>query len=135
MNNDYHNNCLEIHKLFNKSHTQLVENVCSHLQVDQSAEAIIEKFLSSSFSKIKIRKDENMPKKAKSAYLYFCTDTREEIKEDTPGLEKKMGDMSKELAKRWKELDEKLKDAYMTMAEKDKERFTIEYNDYKLKST
>lgn len=66
------------------------------------------------------------PKRAMTAYLYFCADKRAEIKEANPDM--KVTDIAKELGRLWKEdfKDEKSRKKWVKKAEKDKERYEAE---------
>lgn len=52
----------------------------------------------------KKKKDPNAPKKAISAYFFFCADHREKVKKEHPDL--KLTEISSELGKLWKECSE-----------------------------
>lgn len=54
-------------------------------------------------------------------YHRFCSDLRGPIKEQHP--EYTLGDIAKELGRRWGEVDEHTKANYAAMAEKDKARY------------
>jgi high mobility group protein B2 len=85
--------------------------------------------------KVKRKKDKNAPKGARSAYILFCADERDQIKEDMPDINAK--DVLAELGKRWKEFKENGEKngddkyfEYQDMAEKDKVRFKNEMENY-----
>lgn len=68
-------------------------------------------------------KNADAPKRAKSAYLFFCSDQREEVKKSL-GDTSSATDITRELGKRWN----KLKDAngtakFEALATKDRERY------------
>ena len=67
------------------------------------------------------KKDPNAPKRALSAFFWFCNDERPGIREANPSLT--VGDVAKELGRRWGDVDEAAKKRYVAMAEKDKERY------------
>ena len=70
----------------------------------------------------------NGPKRAKSAYLFFCDDFRSKVKKEL-GEDSKATDVTKELGKRWNAL--KADDGtgkYDKLAEKDRERYQQEKN-------
>jgi hypothetical protein len=67
-------------------------------------------------------------KKPKSAYLFFCVEERENVKND--GFES--GEILVELGKRWTELTNSEKEKYVKMAEEDKQRYTNELNGIKV---
>ena len=73
-------------------------------------------------------KDENAPKRPKSAFLFFAEKKRAEIREEQPDL--KMTEVSKVIGERWKEVTPESKAKYVKKAEKDKERYQEELNDY-----
>jgi len=73
-------------------------------------------------------KDPNAPKKWKSAYMFFALKNRATIKEET-GLSG-LGEISKEIAKRWKELEDEEKAEYVEMETNDKERYKDEMSNY-----
>jgi len=72
-------------------------------------------------SKRKQIKDPNAPKRSLSAFFWFCNDERGHVKEQHPDYT--LGDIAKELGKRWGEVDEATKANYASMAEKDKARY------------
>jgi high mobility group protein B1 len=80
-------------------------------------------------SKRKQTKDPNAPKRSLSAFFWFCNDERGHVKEQHP--EYTLGDIAKELGKRWGEVDEATKANYASMAEKDKARYERDMNAYK----
>lgn len=81
-------------------------------------------------------KDENIPKRAKSPYLYFCEDNRDKIREEL-GDKTKATDITKELGVRWQKLQKctkasskKLLKKYKKVAEEDAERYKKEKDEY-----
>ena len=78
------------------------------------------------------KKTSNTPKRAKSAYLYFCQDNRDKVKNEL-GPDAKATEVTKELGKQWNQLkldkkkNKKLKE-YLDLAMKDKERYMTEKN-------
>jgi len=75
------------------------------------------------------KKDPNAPKRALSAFFWFCNDERPGIREANPGYT--VGDVAKELGRRWGDVDEEAKKGYNAMAEKDRERYAKEMAAYK----
>ena len=67
------------------------------------------------------KKDPNAPKRALTAFFWFCNDERPGIREANPGFS--VVDVAKELGRRWGALDEASKAIYTAKAEKDKERY------------
>jgi hypothetical protein len=60
--------------------------------------------------KEKKKKDPNAPKKALSAFMFFCADKRAAIREAHPDW--KIGDIGKELGAQWQKADDKAKAKY-----------------------
>jgi len=76
----------------------------------------------------KKNRDKSGPRRAKSAYLFFCSDAREEVK-NYLGDNASATDITKELGKRWNVLKEEKKcDKYETLAREDRERYYREKN-------
>jgi hypothetical protein len=92
-------------------------------------------------TKAKKTKDPNAPKKAKSAYMFFCADKREEAKkeaEDHKQVLSILGSMWTELKENVEEGDKKSKkemEKYTKQAEKDKERYNEEMETYEPPTT
>ncbi|TGZ38345.1 High mobility group protein DSP1 [Temnothorax longispinosus] len=77
-------------------------------------------------------KDHNAPKRSLSAFFWFCNDERGKVKMLNP--EYGMGDIAKELGKKWSNADPETISKYVAMAEKDKARYERERrNAYKKK--
>lgn len=75
------------------------------------------------------KKEQNGPKRAKSAYLYFCTEKRDEVKASDPSL--KATDITSRLGEMWNKLksDKNRVDelaVYEKMAKEDKTRYESE---------
>lgn len=69
--------------------------------------------------KRKNKKDPNAPKRALSAFFFFCGEFRAEIKEKNPDYT--VGDIAKELGKRWEKVTDRSK--YEKQAADDKIRY------------
>ena len=96
--------------------------LCVELGHTDKIEAMHEKFLGKKL-KMKAYKDPNKPKRAKSAYFFFCDDERGQIIAKHRKNNKKinMGNVAKELAALWKAVSDKSK--YTSLAEKDRQRY------------
>jgi len=81
--------------------------------------------------KRKHMKDPNAPKRSLSAFFMFCKDERPKVKAANP--EYGVGDIAKELGKRWAEVDGPTKAKFEAQAEKDKARYDREMTEYKKK--
>jgi len=81
--------------------------------------------------KRKRTKDPNAPKRALSGFFWFCQDERPKVREINP--DHTVGEVAKELGKRWNVLGQELKSKYATLAAKDKARYDKEMAVYKNK--
>jgi uncharacterized short protein YbdD (DUF466 family) len=77
--------------------------------------------------KRKRQKDPNQPKRALSAFLYFCEDKRAGVRSAHPDY--KMGDISKELSHLWEACTDKTK--YEARSNTDKQRYEQQMTEYK----
>ena len=118
----FHNNTVSINDVWFESHRSLLQMLCVELGHTDKIEAMSEKFLGKKL-KMKAYKDPNKPKRAKSAYFFFCDDERGKIIAKHKKKNKKinMGNVAKELAALWKAVSNKSK--YTSLAEKDKQRY------------
>jgi len=99
-------------------------------QVEKSNE-LVEKYLGTPL-KIKAKKDPNKPKRAKSAYLFFCEATRPAIltkmrKKKTPVT---LSEISKRLGGLWSTCTDIKKQVYNELSLKDKQRYEEEMESY-----
>jgi len=120
----HHNNTVQLNELWYESHKNLIASICIQLGQPDQIGALTEKFLGPKM-KIKEVKDPNRPKRAKSAYLFFCDKKR-------PALMKKMrekqgkvqlAEIAKVLGAKWKKLTDEQKVPYSASAEQDKHRY------------
>ena len=70
------------------------------------------------------KKERTGPKRPLSAYMYFCQDAREAIKNDHPDMAGR--EVTTELGRRWKELSDEQKKPYEAKHATDKERYASE---------
>jgi hypothetical protein len=92
------------------------------------AEKEVEKTVTEFKGEKKLKRDPDAPKGAKNAFIFFCSDNRDEVKEENPTV--KMKDITKKLGEMWKEVDEDLKGEYQEKAKQDKERYEKELETY-----
>lgn len=118
----FHNNTVSINDVWFESHRSLLQMLCVELGHTDKIEAMSDKFLGKKL-KMKAYKDPNKPKRAKSAYFFFCDDERSDIIAKHRKKNKKinMGNVAKELAALWKAVKDKSK--YTSLAEKDRQRY------------
>lgn len=81
----------------------------------------------------KAKKDPNAPKRALSAFFWFCNDERNKVKAILPAGSG-VGDVSKECAARWNNLSASAKSKYEALAAKDKARYEKEIQSYRKKT-
>ena len=87
--------------------------------------------------KIKKRKDENAPKRAKSAFLFYCDEMRPKLISKVRAKKQpvRIGNIAKELGVMWGKLSDAKKKKYTEMNTKDKTRYIVameKYNENKL---
>ena len=124
---EYHNDLTDLIKKIQISHEHIIHAVCEKLECSDRATELINELLDTNYSKVKAKKDPNRIKRAKSAYIFFCAEKRQEVTEKNPG--KNMGDTSKILGSMWKKLTEEEKKPFVLLHEKDVERYEEEKND------
>ncbi len=71
--------------------------------------------------------DNNGPKRASSAFLYFAADRRPQLMKEHP--ERELGELTSTISFEWKEMSERDKSAYNDLAKADKERYARECGD------
>lgn len=71
--------------------------------------------------KAKRTKDPNAPKRALSAFFWYCNDERAKVKAGMKDAS--VGEVAKELGRRWNECTEDQKSKYEALAAKDKARY------------
>jgi len=81
--------------------------------------------------KRKRAKDPNAPKRALSAFFWFCNDERPKVKETM--TDNSVTKVAKELGRRWNDMSDEVKAKYVALAAKDKARYEKEANAYKSK--
>ena len=74
------------------------------------------------------RKDGDLPKGPKSAYICFTMSTRSVIAQANPDM--KPAEVMKAMGEQWKDLDEKAKGKFVKMAEEDKIRYKNECDSF-----
>ncbi|KAG1699136.1 hypothetical protein DVH05_014053 [Phytophthora capsici] len=74
------------------------------------------------------KKDPNAPKRALSAYFFFCNDVRQEVRDENPN--KKITEIATLLAERWRALPEKKRTKYNKLHEEAKLKYQREMDIY-----
>jgi hypothetical protein len=70
------------------------------------------------------KKDPNAPKRAKSGFIFFVEQRNGRVRKEHP--EFKMTEVMKHLGGEWKSMDDRAKQPFVTLAEKDKVRYSKE---------
>lgn len=126
---DFHNAHADIHNTLYNFNENLIRAVCTELGHHDKAEALIEKYLTKTFVKIKPMRDPLKPKRPMSAYMLFCNENREKVMKKNPAF--KLGDVSKELAKMWGKLSPNDRKPYAVKSEEAKEKYDEAIVDWK----
>jgi len=74
-------------------------------------------------------KDPNAPKRALSAFFHFCNEERPKVKEVLSDAT--VGEMAKELGRRWNDVTDDVKAKFEALAAKDKQRYEKDMAVYK----
>ncbi|XP_003746804.1 high mobility group protein DSP1-like [Galendromus occidentalis] len=74
-------------------------------------------------------KDPNAPKRALSAFFHFCQDERPKVRAELG--QSTVGEVAKQLGKKWQECTGEQKSKYEQLAAKDKQRYELEMAAYK----
>ena len=133
-NSQFQENQSLLNTMFYDSHRAVVQRVCMALgQVEKTQE--MEALVLGDKVKMKFKKDPNKPKKPKSGFLFFCDEHRPKMIETQKKKNKKVviGDIAKELGKKWKKLSDDQRAKYNKMNEKDKDRYSKELEAYNSK--
>jgi len=77
----------------------------------------------------KKKKDPNAPKRALSAFFHFCNDERPKVRAEMGDAS--VGEVAKELGRRWQGCNEEQKSKFEAMAAKDKQRYERDMAAYK----
>ena len=127
----FHNDTGAINHLWFDSHKNLLTSICIELGQTDKIDEMAEKFLGQPV-KMKALKDPNKPKRAKSAYLFFCDTHREAVmnkmKADSNKI--KIADVSKTLGAMWKKLVPSKRVPFEKLALADRERYKDEMEQY-----
>ena len=127
----FHNDTASLNHLWYESHKNLITSLCIEFDKTDDIDAMVAKFLCAPI-KMKTLKDPNKPKRAKSAYLFYCADQRPKILEKLRKKKQKINiaDVSKKLGAMWGALDDKAKTPYAKSAESDRNRYKDEMEQY-----
>jgi hypothetical protein len=121
---EFLNSSCSLNDLFYKSSTSLVENICRTLGHSDCADDMIFKFLDKSHAKIRPGKDSDAPKRGRSSFILFSNEVREEVRAKNASAT--TVEISKIIGTMWQALSQKKKMRFVTLAEKDRERYQEE---------
>jgi len=127
----FHNDTKALNHLWYESHKNLLTSLCIEFGKTDQIDDMVKKFLCEPV-KMKALKDPNKPKRAKSAYLFYCDDHRQKILDTMRKKKKKVNiaDVSKQLGAKWGGLSDAAKAPYETKAQADRERYQEEMEQY-----
>jgi len=130
----FYNNTAGLNDLWFESHSSLLKMVCMELGATDRIEELSLKYLGDKL-KLKAPKDPNKPKRAKTAFMYFCDKHRPKLIEDQRKVGKvNIGTIAKSLGASWQKLKDSQKKPFATLAEKDKNRYTEAIGEYNEKN-
>ncbi len=127
----FHNDTKALNHLWYESHKNLLTSLCIEFGKTDQIDDMVKKFLCEPV-KMKALKDPNKPKRAKSAYLFYCDDHRQKILDTMRKKKKKVNiaDVSKQLGAKWKGLSDAAKAPYEAKAQADRDRYQEEMEQY-----
>lgn len=127
----FHNDTKALNHLWYESHKNLLTSLCIEFGKTDQIDDMVKKFLCEPV-KMKALKDPNKPKRAKSAYLFYCDDHRQKILDTMRKKKKKVNiaDVSKQLGAKWGGLSDSAKAPYEAKAQADRERYQEEMEQY-----
>lgn len=102
-----------------------IENILKHQKKDLLE---INKLLLILIDNIDNTNHEKKPKGAKNAYIYFCMENRQNVKNSNPKLDNK--NITKLLSNMWKNLTSHERVSYQAKADQDKIRFNNEMQSF-----
>ena len=130
----FNNNTAGLNDLWFESHSNILKMVCMELGATDRIEELSLKYLGEKL-KMKAPKDPNKPKRAKTAFMYFCDKYRPALIEDQRKVGKvNIGTIAKTLGARWQLLKDSQKKPFIASAEKDKTRYTEAIGEYNEKN-
>ena len=127
--NHYFNNLVSVNDIFYASHSDLLDRICIRLGAEDRADELREELLDNKF-KLKAKKDPNKPKRAANPYTFFSKEYRETYKKKNNGAKINFTEMNKTLGEAWRKLSDKKKKKYNDLAEKDRERYQADMEQY-----
>uniref|UniRef100_A0A6C0F6C3 HMG box domain-containing protein n=1 Tax=viral metagenome TaxID=1070528 RepID=A0A6C0F6C3_9ZZZZ len=133
---EFHNNLNAFIKLQLKTGEDIIDNVVDDLcelfeqtlKSEELKKTMKKKYLDTSYTKVKPKKDPNRIKRPKTSFFFFCDANRQKVVSENP--EKNVGEIAKILGKMWRELSPKDKKPFIQLNEKDIERYEDQKTSY-----
>jgi len=112
-----------IKETYNDDDAGIVELIKEALDGDKAKHLVVEAILAK-----KKKREEGLPKKAKTGYMFFSIEESKKIREalKAKGEKKSLGDISKAVGAKWKAMSDKKKAKYLTKAKDDVIRYKKE---------
>ena len=130
----FHNNTASLNDLWFESHASILKMVAMDCGCADKIPELLEKYLGPKL-KIKAPKDPNKPKRAKTAFMFYCDKYRPHLIEQQRKTGKvRIGDVAKSLGKSWKTLNKTQLKEFTSLAEKDKTRYATAIGEYNEKN-
>lgn len=131
----FHNNTSELNELWYESHASILRMVCMELGATDRIEELSKKYLGDKV-KIKPYKDPHKPKRAKTAFMFYCQKHRPLLMQKQKKKNEKIdiGKIAKTLGENWKKIKDKQKNEFIVLATADKERYDKEIAEYNEKN-
>ena len=127
--NEYFNNLVSVNDIFYTSHRDLLERALIYIGQEDRVDEVVDRFLDNQH-KMKAKKDPNKPRRNANAYTFFSKDHRATLKKNNGGKKMNFGEMNKALGVGWRKLNDKKRQKYVDLADKDRERYEAEMEQY-----
>jgi hypothetical protein len=129
----FHNNSVSLNDVWYESHLSVLKAVCMECGQPEKILELQTKLLGDKM-KIKMKKDPNKPKRAKTGFMFYCDEHRPKLINDFKKKNQKVDIkiVAKKLGASWGALNDTKKEKYSLLAAKDKERYLeamVEYNE------
>jgi len=127
----FHNDTCAINHIWYESHKNLITSICIGTgNVDRIEEFALQ--LLGPPHKFKAMRDPKKPKRAKSAYLFYCDASRKQVMEalKKSGTPVQIAIVSKKLGAMWQQLSVQDREQYKLLSLKDQARYKDEMEVY-----
>ena len=132
---EFHNSTVSLNNHFYDSHKNLIMNLCIEFGASDRIGELTDKFLGKKV-KMKAMKDPDRPKRAKSAFFYFCEKHRPKLMNQykKKGEKVNIGEVTKKLGLMWGKTKKKPSELkpFEVLNEKDRARWESEMESYKM---